>query len=342
MSIATAIKDTVRTVLYRSGVLGAWHQRRNRHALTVLMFHRVLPAGSPALAQSEREFAFSVEGFARTLDFVARHYHVVSLAQVKAAIDGNGQLPACPLLITFDDGWRDTVQFAMPELKKRGLPALLFLATEVMDLPQPRWWQDAAVAVLANPKTAPKLLQALGMPADAATQPGFSQRVAAQLAGLPEAQRRQVIAQADPTVLQAIAERQMVTTDDLRQWTDNGFDLGGHGHSHSPIAYATNPGAEITECRSHLRALGLEDLSLSYPHGVKNDASRELLRDAGFEVVFDSNPCLANVAHLPQLRFDVPRIHLPENAWTTRNGRIDFARLAMFLFFRPVQGLVHT
>ncbi|MFN3736711.1 polysaccharide deacetylase family protein [Hydrogenophaga sp.] len=338
MSVASTIKDTVRAALYRSGVLGAWHRRRNRHALTVLMFHRVLPAGSPALAQSEREFAFSVEGFARTLDFVARHYHAVSLAQVKAAIDGKGQLPDCPLLITFDDGWRDTVQFAMPELKKRGLPALLFLATEVVDLAQPRWWQDAAVAVLANPQTAPKLLQALGMPADAATQPGFSQRVAAQLAGLPEAQRRQVIAQADPRVLQEIAERQMVTTDDLRQWTDNGFELGGHGHSHSPIAYAANPGAEITECRSHLRALGLEDLSLSYPHGVKNDASRELLKNAGFEVVFDSNPCLANVAHLPQLRFDVPRIHLPENAWTTRNGRIDFARLAMFLFFRPVQG----
>jgi peptidoglycan/xylan/chitin deacetylase (PgdA/CDA1 family) len=342
MSMASNIKDTVRTLLYRSGLLGAWHRRRNQHALTVLMFHRVLPAGSPALAQSEREFAFSVEGFARTLDFVARHYHVVSLAQVKAAIDGNGQLPECPLLITFDDGWRDTVQYAMPELKKRGLPALLFLATEVVELDQPRWWQDAAVAVLANPQTAPKLLQALGMPADAAAQPGDSQRVAAQLAGMPEAQRRQVIQQADPQVLQQIDARQMVNADDLRQWTDNGFDLGGHGHSHSPIAYATNPRTEITECRSHLRALGLEDLSLSYPHGVKNDASRELLKEAGFEVVFDSNPCLAKVANLPQLRFDVPRIHLPENAWTTRNGRIDFARLAMFLFFRPLQGPVHA
>lgn len=342
MSAANAIKDAVRTLLYRFGVLGAWHRRRNRHALTVLMFHRVLPAGSAALAQSEREFAFSVEGFARTLDFVARHYHVVSLAQVKSAIDGKEQLPACPLLITFDDGWRDTVQYAMPELKKRGLLALLFLATEVMDLAEPRWWQDAAVAVLANPQTAPKLLQALGMPADTATQPGYSQRVAAQLAGLPESRRRQVIEQADPAVLQAIAERQMVTTDDLRQWTDNGFELGGHGHSHSPIAYATNPGAEITACQSHLRDLGLEDLSLSYPHGVKNDASRELLKEAGFEVVFDSTPCLASVAHLPRLRFDVPRIHLPENAWTCRAGQVEFARLAMFLFFRKVKGASQT
>ena len=336
MSVASTIKDAVRTLLYRSGLLDVWHRYRNQHALTVLMFHRVLPAGSPALAQSEREFAFSAEGFARTLDFVIRHYHVVSLALVKAAIDGQGQLPTCPLLITFDDGWRDTVEYAMPALKKRGLPAVLFLATEVLDLQQPRWWQDAAVAVLANPETAPNLLQALGMPADAATQPGYSQQVAAKLAGMPEVQRRQTIGQADPHVLQEIAEPQMVTTCDLRQWTDNGFDLGGHGHSHSPIAYASNPRAEITECRNRLRALGLEDLSLSYPHGVKNDASRELLKQAGFEVVFDSTPSLANVTNLPKLRFDVPRIHLPENSWTTRNGRIDAARLAMYLFPRTV------
>lgn len=336
MSIPSAIKDTVRTVLYRSGVLGVWHRHRNKNALTVLMFHRVLPAGSHALAQSEREFAFSVEGFRRTLDFVARHYKVVSLAQVKAAIDGQGELPACPLLITFDDGWHDTVEFAMPELKRRGLPALLFLATEVMDLEQPRWWQDAVVAVLANPQTAPSLLEALGMPPDAATQAGYSQRVAAKLAGMPEAQRRQVIQQADPQVLQRIDARQMVDADDLRQWIDNGFELGGHGHSHSPIAYAIDPWAEVCDCRSRLRALGRGAPTLSYPHGVKNDASRELLKEAGFEVVFDSTPCLANVAHLPRLRFDVPRIHLPENAWTTRNGRIDPTRLALYLFPRAV------
>ena len=336
MSVSSAIKDTVRVVLYRSGVLGAWHRRRNKYALTVLMFHRVLPAGSDALEQSEREFAYSVEGFRRTLDFVARHYSVVDLAQVKAAIDDQGKLPDCPLLITFDDGWRDTIEFAMPELKKRGLPALLFLATEVLDLEHPRWWQDAAVAVLTNLQTGPKLLKALGMPADASTQPGYSQRVAAKLAGMPEAQRRQVIQQADPQVLQRIDTRQMLNADDLRQWTDNGFELGGHGHSHSPIAYAKDPRAEVLDCRRQLRALGLEDLSLSYPHGVKNDASRELLKEAGFEVVFDSTPCLANVSNLPRLRFDVPRIHLPENGWTTCNGRIDPARLAMYLFPRAV------
>jgi peptidoglycan/xylan/chitin deacetylase (PgdA/CDA1 family) len=336
MSISNAIKDVIRTTLYRSGVLGAWHRRRNRRALTALMFHRVLPAGSEALAQSEREFAFSVEGFQTTLDFVARHYNVVDLARVKAAIDGQGRLPDCPLLITFDDGWRDTIEYAMPELQKRGLPALLFLVTEVIDLDQPRWWQDAAVAVLADSVAAPQLLMALGMPVDALTQPGFSQHVAAKLAGMPEVERRRVIHQVDPLVLEKIDGRQMMDAEDLSRWTENGFQLGGHGHTHSPIAYAIDPRTEVTECRDRIRSLGLDVLSLSYPHGVKSDASRALLKDAGFELVFDSNPCLVNALSLQRMRFDLPRIHLPENAWTTKNGRIDPARLAFYLFPRSV------
>ena len=336
MSLSSAIKSVIRTTLYRSGVLGVWHRHRNKRALTVLMFHRVLPAGSEALAYSEREFAFSVEGFQKTLDFVARHYNVVDLAQVKVVIDGQGHLPDCPLLITFDDGWRDTVEYAMPELKKRGLPALLFLATEVIDLDQTRWWQDATVAVLADPATAPKLLTALGMPADAVKQPGFSQHVAARLAEMPEVERCRVLHQVDPLVLQRIDGRQMMNAEDLIRWTVNGFQLGGHGHTHSPIAYANDPETEVAECRDRLRALGLDVLSFSYPHGVKSDASRELLKNARFDLVFDSNPCLANVSSLQRLRFDLPRIHLPENAWTTRNGRIDPARLALYLFLRSV------
>lgn len=336
MSMSTTIKDLVRTVLYRSGVLGAWHRRRNRQALTVLMFHRVLPAQSDALARSEREFAFSLPGFQKTLDFVARHYNVVDLAQVKAAADGLGSLPDCPLLITFDDGWRDTVEYAMPELKSRGLPALLFLATEVIDLEEARWWQDAAVAVLADPNAAPKLIAALGMSVQAKSQPDFSQKVAASLAGLPEPERRRLLQQAEPTILDQIADRQMMNAEDLKRWTENGFQIGGHGHTHCPIAFADDPNAEANMCRSRLETMDLDILSLSYPHGVKNDETRTLLRKVGFDLVFDSNPRLVNTSSLQRLHFDLPRIHLPENAWTTTNGHIDNARLAMYLFPRSV------
>lgn len=336
MKILNVIKDFIRDALYRSGVLSIWHRYRNQQALTVLMFHRVLPVDSDAMKKSEREFVLSLPAFGNILDFVIHHYNVVGLDQVKAAVDGRGRLPDCPLLITFDDGWRDTVKYAMPELKKRDLPALLFLTTEVIELDQDRWWQDAVVAVLANPKAAFKLLMILGMSANALTQSGGSQRVAAKLAGMLEVDRRRLLQQVDPQVLDQIKDRQMVNLTDLNRWRENGFQIGGHGHTHSPIAYARDLGEEVSMCRNRMRAMGVDVLSLSYPHGVKSEESRTALMDAGFHLVFDSNPCLVKASNLQRMRFDLPRIHLPENSWTTKNGRIDPARLAFYLFPRPM------
>ena len=117
MSLSSAIKSVIRTTLYRSGVLGVWHRHRNKRALTVLMFHRVLPAGSEALAYSEREFAFSVEGFQKTLDFVARHYNVVDLAQVKVVIDdGSAVAQAIAIPMRHYDGERDLPQSSAERL----------------------------------------------------------------------------------------------------------------------------------------------------------------------------------------------------------------------------------
>ncbi len=63
MSATAILKDLSRTALYRCGALGAWHRWRNRRALTVLMFHRVLPADHPTFTLAEREFTFTLDGF---------------------------------------------------------------------------------------------------------------------------------------------------------------------------------------------------------------------------------------------------------------------------------------
>ena len=151
MKGSVGVKNGLRAALYHSGVLGAWHRWRNRHALTVLMFHRVLPADDPAFPLAEREFTFTLDGFRHTLDFVQRHYSVLSLDALQSACRARARLPRNPLLITFDDGWRDTLDHAWPELVRRRLPAVLFVASELPLLQSARWWQDALVAALAQP-----------------------------------------------------------------------------------------------------------------------------------------------------------------------------------------------
>jgi len=336
MSISAALKDVARTVLYRCGALGALHRRRNRHALTVLMFHRVLPADDPAFALAEREFTFTVDGFRRTLDFVQRHYTVVSLDDLQAARQAQRPLPPNPVLITFDDGWRDTLTHAAPELARRGLPAVLFLASEVVALDAPRWWQDALVAPLAEPGAPERLCAAAGWAKP--PQASINQALAAHLAAMPEAARRAWLVRHAPGILDQLAERQMVTLTELQALTaGSGYlAIGGHGHTHSPLTLSPDPEAELQASQRMLGELHQPVRSMSFPHGAWSSALEVMARKIGFDWIFTSEPALTDISHWPATLPVFGRIHVPENAWTCRDGHIDPARLATFLFFRPL------
>ena len=335
MSIAALLKDGLRTALYRCGALGVWHHWRNRRALTVLMFHRVLPADDPAFALAEREFTFTLDGFRRTLDFVQHHYSVVGLSDLQAARQGRAALPSNPVLITFDDGWRDTLTHAVPELARRGLPAVLFLASEVVALDNPRWWQDALVAALAEPGASARLCTAAGwidMP-----NGSISQALAAHLGGMPEADRQAWLERYAPEVLGQITNRQMVTLSELKAFESGCLAIGGHGHTHSPLTLSPDPEAELQASQRMLDELNQEERGMSFPHGAWSSELAAVARKSGFDWIFTSDAVLANVSRWPSPLPALGRIHVPENAWTCTAGHIDPARLATFLFFRPLQ-----
>lgn len=337
MSAVKILKNGLRTALYQCGALGAWHRWRNRCALTVLMFHRVLPSDDPAFTLAEREFTFTLDGFRRTLDFVQRHYSVVSLGDLYAARLGQAHLPHNPLLITFDDGWRDTLTHAAPELARRGLPAVLFLASEVVELDSPRWWQDALVAALAEPGASTRLCTAAGW---TETPTGsIAQALAAHLGAMPEAQRQAWLTLHAPCVLDPIVERQMVTLSELKTMESSPFAIGGHGHTHSPLTLSPDPQAELQASQRLLGALNQGVRSMSFPHGAWSDELVLAARNCGFDWIFTSDAVLVDASHWPNPLPTLGRIHIPENVWTCTSNRIDPARLATFLFFRPMQGL---
>lgn len=328
-------KDALRAALYQSGALPLWHFWRNRHALTVLMFHRVLPADDSTFGLAEREFTFTLEGFRHTLDFVQRHYNAVGLEDLEIAQASGKRLPRTPLLITFDDGWRDTLIHALPELDRRKLPAVLFVASEVVALDEPRWWADALAAVVQQPGAAARLAAIAGCAGDLPDNSG--QALAAHLGAMSPEGRRAWFDQHAPGVLAQISERQMVNLGELESLHGPSLSLGGHGHTHSPLTQVAEPTAELQASRRLLDPLDRGTRSMSFPHGAWSGELAAIARSVGFEWLFSSQAALVDVAAGPESARVMGRIHLPENAWTCTRGRIDPARLATFLFFRPIQ-----
>jgi len=327
-------KNSVRGLLYWLGLLGLIHRFRNRRTLTVLMFHRVLPPDTVEFQNAEREFTFSVAGFGRCLDFVQKHYEVVALADLEHARAGQKPLPDNAALITFDDGWRDTLLHALPELRRRNLQALLFVTTELPVLRGPRWWQDALVAVLANSDSKAKLMALLRLPNQCshALPPINPPQINAMLAALPEEERVRLLTDACSLV---DLPRQMLNAAELAEISVNTFTLGAHGYSHAPLTEVADPARELVASCKWLQSTHSSLLSMSFPHGAHNQNLVQLAREAGFQWLFTSDPVLVPTAAPVADTVTLGRIHIPENQWTCANGRISHPLLATFLFFRP-------
>lgn len=94
--------------------------------LPILLYHSVNDDPPSWIAP----FTVSVRTFGRQLDLVKASGLVpVTGRQVVESLRGGPRLPPEAVLITFDDGFRDFVEAALPALSERRLPATLFVTT---------------------------------------------------------------------------------------------------------------------------------------------------------------------------------------------------------------------
>lgn len=99
----------------------------------ILMYHYLSapPADADAI---RRDLSISPEQFAEHLAYLRQAgYQTISMEQLAYAIKGVIQLPARPIVITFDDGHRDHYENAFPILKKNGFTATFFIFTQPID-----------------------------------------------------------------------------------------------------------------------------------------------------------------------------------------------------------------
>lgn len=292
-------KQSLRPLLWDLGYYRATRRWTQRRALTVAMFHRVLPLGSAAYAHAEQEYAVGVEEFEQSLRYFKQHYAVVSLAQVRSAADGGPPLPDHALLITFDDGWSDNVQYAEPVLARLGLRATLFVNADAMEQPDHRWWQDALVEL--NERR-PEALEALCGRRDffASAQALLTLPLAERL------QRLQAWLGYEP------GERQMLTPQSLRTLNPEVWDIGSHGATHVPMTHVSDLDAELSGAAQRLSDWAARPVeALAFPHGRFNPeiAQRAL---AAYRLVFTSETVLnGSGAGLPR---QLGRIHIPARA----------------------------
>ena len=296
--------------------------------LSVLIFHRVLPAPDP-LFPGEMDVA----RFDETLGWLKGWFNVLPLDEALQRLQ-NGSLPPRAAALTFDDGYADNHDEALPLLRRHGLPCSFFIATDFLD--GGRMWNDTLVEAVRRSSLLNLDLRGLrGSDGQQACELGcyplatIDERRAALHALIPLC--KYLAPQPRQTLVDAVAARaEAVLPDDLMMSSDQvrvlrgaGMQIGAHTASHPILAsLSTNQAAdEMTRGKERLEQILGETVTLfAYPNGKPGtdylpQRDPGLARELGFESAVSTAWGAARSGRTDP--FQIPRF----TPWDQRRGR---------------------
>lgn len=202
--------------------------------------------------------------------------HPIGLAQWRAARDGGAPLPARPVLVTFDDGYRTLSTLAQPIVQRYGIPAVAFVCSEPVERQQ-LFWHDA-------------LAQACGETAvERAKSLPFEQWQATR-----EPCRRAAAA-GDPHAPLSI--------DEVRALACNGIEIGAHTAAHPILARLPleQQSEQIVQNKQALESWTNRPVTaFAYPNGQPGrdytSATVALVKQNGFDLAFTTRAGFATAS----------------------------------------------
>ena len=319
--------------------------------LTIVMYHYVRPIVGSRFPDIK---GLELQLFEGQLEYILRHYNVVSFGQVIDAAHGGEPLPSRPALLTFDDGLKDHFEHVFPALRRHGIagaffpPSSVVLERRMLDINKVHF-------VLASVPDKTKLITILEeLVEDAGTpyvlRPLEEYRrefwVKGRYDDEPVAYLKRMLQHSLPEPLRALITDHMfkrfvsadvtgfaaelyVSLADLEVMIDGGMEVGSHGHNHLWLDREPElvQAADIDKSLVMLDMLGLprSGFLFCYPYGAYNDETLRLLADRECAAAVVVNkvqlavPTANRLLELPRLNTnDLPTDrYMPPNRWIT-------------------------
>jgi peptidoglycan/xylan/chitin deacetylase (PgdA/CDA1 family) len=236
--------------------------------------------------------------------WVASNFEVLSLLDAVRALREH-RLPRRALSITFDDGYADNHDLALPVLRRLGLPATFFVATGFLD--GGCMFNDVVIEAVRQASRGEVVLDDLGL----GRHPVGSDeerlraidRILARLKYFEPASRAAVAREIALRAGARLPTDLMMTSEQIRSLHAAGMSLGGHTANHPILAAISLEQAreDMAAGRAQLEAIiGAPVKLFAYPNGRPiRDYRREhavLARELGFEGAVSTAPGAARSA----------------------------------------------
>ena len=289
-----------------------------RGAGVILALHRVRPfaPATPGYAPN-RLLEIAPEFFDAALTVVRRlGFEFVTLAEARRRLVEGGRRFAA---LTFDDGYRDTRDFAAPILEKHAAPATVFFATGFLDRSARLWWLELEES-LRRLDAATVMIDGRPLRLEARTpaqKTAAFERIYWALRTRPEDELLVAVgdlASRAGVASAAIADGLFMDWNEAAAFVDHPLiAAGAHSRAHRMLAKwpAAEAQAEMTGSKAALEGrFGRPVDAFAYPVGDPTSAGRRefaLAREAGFACAVTTRPGMLYPQHAAHL-WALPRL----------------------------------
>jgi peptidoglycan/xylan/chitin deacetylase (PgdA/CDA1 family) len=304
--------------------------RRKPPEALILMYHRI-----GQVPYDPWDLCVSKAHFEEHLQVLARDYEVHPLSQLKGMLLQKDKRRK-KIFITFDDGYVDNLESAIPLLNKWSIPATFFIPTQIISEQDHFWWEVVDYIFGSGMKFPEQFHLHSGdndfiriLPEEAQIpDPGIENKWSANTMNPPTERchfyldlcewikRRtageqtrivgRLMEQFNLSEDQDIGFRKM-SPEQIRLLPDQGFEVGAHTVHHPALIYQSVAiqQQEIFVSKDQLEQLiGTRVHAFAYPHGDYNQQVRDLVCKAGFTLACTTeNKGIYNSADL----FTLPR-----------------------------------
>lgn len=135
-------KSVLKSFLIRFSGYEAYKWLTRKNGLYCFNYHRI---GDCTLTPFDPNiYSCSVEQFKKQLQFIKKHFQVITLDEALLLTESKLPLNKRYALLTFDDGYVDNFEEAYPVLKEEGISAVFFIPTDYVDSDLIPWWDEIA------------------------------------------------------------------------------------------------------------------------------------------------------------------------------------------------------
>ncbi len=262
------------------GVAGLQTHGKSKYT-TILTYHRILPTPLTDIYSSPH-IIVTQDTFRKHMQLLREDYHPLSLTDYLAARLTKQPVPDKSVIITFDDGWQDNYQFALPILQEHKIPATIFLTTDYIDTKHV-FWPENLHFLLKNQQKPEKSRQITPPPSKKCFQTIENLKCA------ENSQRNQYIKALEEKIGDITFPQEkhaFLTWSQVQKMQETGIEFGSHGSSHSILTHLTKKQVN-EECQTSREVIhqktGISPSFFAYPNGNFTPEIQKSLKNAGYQ-----------------------------------------------------------